>query len=103
MLHRLLQKEPARRFPSAGEVIRELEKASPDPQRRMMALAKVAGMTKRLSQSGFDSDRPGGATKRLGPDLGSLATQPAARVPAQVPLARPSGSGWAATRPPDPP
>src|SRR4051812_25968272 len=49
ILHRLLQKEAARRFPTAGDVIRDLEKVSPDPQRRMLALAKLVGVTKKLT------------------------------------------------------
>jgi serine/threonine-protein kinase len=97
VLHRLLQKDPARRFPTAGDVIRDLEKVSPDAQRRMMALAKIVGVAKRMTANGHDSDRgqPGTSTKRLGPDLASMATQPTPRVPPAAP--RPPGP-----RPPAP-
>ena len=87
VVHRLLQKDPARRFPAASDVIRELEKLCPDPARRMLALAKVAGVSRRLAtaQPGMDLERPaapreGAPTKRLGPDLPQLVTQPSQRV-----------------------
>ncbi|APR82897.1 Serine/threonine protein kinase PrkC, regulator of stationary phase [Minicystis rosea] len=84
VVHRLLQKEPSRRFAVAGDVIRELEKVSPDPQRRMLALAKLVGVAKRLAMgsSGYDSDRSGGGTKR--PDLAAMTTQSAGRGAAPV-------------------
>jgi serine/threonine-protein kinase len=101
VVHRLLQKDPARRFPAASDVIRELDKLCPDPARRMLALAKVAGVSRKLStaQPGLDSDRVPrelATTKRLGPELPHLATQPAPRV---VPA--PSASREA-SRPPPP-
>ncbi len=50
VVHRLLQKEPSKRFPAALEVIRDLDKISPDPARRNAALARVAGASRRLAQ-----------------------------------------------------
>ena len=95
VVHRLLQKDPARRFPAASDVIRELDRLCPDPTRRMLALAKVAGVSRRLAtqKPGADPDRPlapreGPQTKRLGPDLPHLVTQPSQRV-SSMPSTRP--------------
>ncbi|MFT3774719.1 MAG: protein kinase [Minicystis sp.] len=105
VVHRLLQKDPARRFATAGDVVRELEKVSPEPQRRMLALAKIVGVAKKLAMgpSGYDSDRSGsGATKRLGPDLPSLVTQPAARVVPAIAVRPPPMSDAGAVSKPAP-
>jgi serine/threonine-protein kinase len=65
IVHRLLQKEPSRRFPTAGDVIRELEKVSPDPARRMMSLAKIVGVARKIAAAAaaappLDSERISG-------------------------------------------
>ena len=93
IVHRLLQKEPAKRFPTANDVIRELDKLCPDPARRMLALAKVAGVARRMSMNtGHDSDRGGppreAQTKRITPALAQLATQPAARMSTSIGVGR---------------
>jgi serine/threonine-protein kinase len=99
IVHRLLQKDPSRRFPTAGDVIRELDKVCPDPARRMLALAKVVGVQRKIAQAqnGQDSERAGPSvrdaaqTKRLATDLVQLVTQPAPRVPPSAPSSsRPS-------------
>jgi len=96
ILHRLLQKDPARRFPTAGDVIRELDKLCPDPARRMLALAKIVGVQRKIAAggNGQDSDRAGpsardpGPTRRIATDLVQLVTQPAPRVPPSAPSSR---------------
>ncbi len=86
LVHRLLQKEPSKRFPAALEVIRDLEKISPDPARRTSALARVVGFTRRLvqgtptleSERGMTRDAPprdAGATKRVTPSFAQSVTQ----------------------------
>lgn len=91
IVHRLLQKEPSRRFPTANDVIRELDKVTPDPVRRVVALAKVIGMHRRIA-AGIESDRAGrDATKRLGQEVVSSITQPSPRAPAVQQMALRSG------------
>jgi serine/threonine-protein kinase len=91
VVHRLLQKEPSKRFPTASDVIRELDKLSPDPARRAVALARVVGVSRRLALGTIattqESERvvPGSArdsntTRRLTPDVGLQATQAAPRL-----------------------
>ena len=86
IVHRLLQKEPSRRFPAAPEVIRELDKVSPDPVRRAVALARVVGVMRRP----LDPDRPlssrdpGIPTRRLTPPMGQAATQRTTTVAPRV-------------------
>jgi serine/threonine-protein kinase len=96
IVQRLLQKDPARRFPTASDVVRELDKVSPDPARRMMALAKVVGVQRRIAQNtppaGVDSERGRelSQTKRIVPDL---ASQPTARVATTLGPGRTSDPG----------
>jgi serine/threonine-protein kinase len=83
IVHRLLQKEPSRRFPTAGDVIRELEKVTPDPARRMMALAKIVGVARKIAAAAapLDSERRDhGQTKRVLPETPVVSTQPASRL-----------------------
>jgi serine/threonine-protein kinase len=102
IVQKLLQKDPAKRFATAGDVSREIEKVSPDPARRMLALAKVAGVARRvaMAQSVPDSERlaaalDSAASRRLSaPESPSLATQVSARVPTLI------GSPRAAEPPP---
>jgi serine/threonine-protein kinase len=70
VVHRLLQKEPAKRFPAALEVVRELDKVSPDPARRAMALARVVTTLRRPVQGPptLESERAT-ASRDLGPTL----------------------------------
>jgi len=69
VVFRLLQKEPSKRFPAALEVIRELDKVSPDPARRNAALARVAGAARRLVQGPvtLESERGAFRDAPLGP------------------------------------
>ena len=108
IVHRLLQKEPAKRFPTANDVIRELDKLCPDPARRMLALAKVAGVARRMSMSaGHDSDRGGppreAQTKRITPALAQLATQPAARMSTSIGVGRAPEPSLSRLPTPEPP
>ena len=59
VLHRLLQKDPAKRYPTAGDVVRELERIVADPARRTAALSKIINVPRRiaLNMGGGDGDR----------------------------------------------
>jgi serine/threonine-protein kinase len=48
-VQRLLQKDPAQRFPTAGDVIRELERIVPEPQRRVAALGRIINVPRRIA------------------------------------------------------
>ncbi|MBK8254068.1 MAG: serine/threonine protein kinase [Polyangiaceae bacterium] len=49
VVQKLLQKEPSRRFPTAGDVVRELNLLLPDQQRRTVALGRVINIQRRLA------------------------------------------------------
>jgi serine/threonine-protein kinase len=106
LVHRLLQKEPSRRFPAAPEVIRELDKVTPDANRRAVALARIVGAVRRMAQgpATLESERAaaiipreGGGTRRFTPPLAQRITQtfpglPTGRLdpPARRDVSRPS-------------
>lgn len=46
---RLLQKDPMKRYATAGEVARELEKFCPDPARRVLALGRIININRRIA------------------------------------------------------
>jgi serine/threonine-protein kinase len=48
IVQRLLQKDPAKRFPTAIEVIRELERIVSDPARRIAALGRIINVARRM-------------------------------------------------------
>ena len=48
IVQRLLQKDPAKRFPTAIEVIRELERIVSDPARRIAALGRIINIARRM-------------------------------------------------------
>ncbi len=48
IVQRLLQKDPAKRFPTAIEVIRELERIVADPARRVAALGRIINIARRM-------------------------------------------------------
>jgi serine/threonine-protein kinase len=88
IVHRLLQKEPSRRFPAALEVIRELDKVTPDAARRTLALARVVGAVRRLAQAAavLESERAASRdpnSRRLSPPFG----QGPPGAPRSVPVA----------------
>ncbi len=64
VVQKLLQKEPGKRYPTATEVIRELERASPDPGRRAAALGRVIGAARRLVSTSSEMDRATAASAR---------------------------------------
>jgi serine/threonine protein kinase len=98
---RLLQKEPDKRFPTALEVIRELERVVPDPARRAAALGRVVATGRRSPApppASTDADRTSIASRESAP-----AWRRAVPGPAQVvvpPAARPGA--FVATRSPEP-
>jgi eukaryotic-like serine/threonine-protein kinase len=51
LVARLLQKESARRYQTAGEVTREIERISPDAGKRAAAVGRVIQVTKRLGRT----------------------------------------------------
>jgi eukaryotic-like serine/threonine-protein kinase len=63
VVQRLLQKDPARRFPTALEVIRELDRVVPDATRRVTALGRIINVARRAAGASVnltgDSDRAG--------------------------------------------
>src|SRR5262249_34186987 len=48
VVQRLLQKDPAKRYPTAFEVIRELERVVPDSGRRVSALNRIINVNRRI-------------------------------------------------------
>src|SRR5262249_26312897 len=48
VIQRLLQKDPAKRYPTAIEVIRELERVVPDAARRVAALSRIINAGRRV-------------------------------------------------------
>ena len=70
IVQRLLQKDPAKRFPTAIEVIRELERVVPDPVRRFAALGRLINISRRISPMVGTSLREDvAARERRVPDL----------------------------------
>ncbi|MDC0685530.1 serine/threonine-protein kinase, partial [Sorangium atrum] len=51
IVQRLLQKDPAKRFQTAGDVVRELERVAPDPPRRTTALGRLINVQRRMALS----------------------------------------------------
>ncbi|XYH98213.1 serine/threonine-protein kinase [Sorangium sp. So ce1128] len=51
IVQRLLQKDPAKRFQTAGDVVRELERVAPDPPRRTAALGRLINVQRRMALS----------------------------------------------------
>jgi eukaryotic-like serine/threonine-protein kinase len=49
IVQRLLQKDPSKRFPTAGDVVRELERVVPDVARRTAALGRIINVTRRMA------------------------------------------------------
>ncbi|WP_437937976.1 serine/threonine-protein kinase [Sorangium sp. So ce341] len=51
IVQRLLQKDPAKRFQTAGDVVRELERVAPEPPRRTAALGRLINVQRRMALS----------------------------------------------------
>lgn len=49
VVSRLLQKDPMKRYATAGEVARELEKFCPDPAKRVLALGRIININRRIA------------------------------------------------------
>jgi serine/threonine protein kinase len=88
VVQRLLQKDPAKRFPTAIEVIRELERVVPDSTRRINALNRIINVSRRInsatgSSGGQDSERFNAAREnwKRNQEIGQLVTQVAPRGP----------------------
>jgi serine/threonine protein kinase len=97
VVQRLLQKEPAKRFPTAIEVIRELERVVPDAARRVNALNRIINVSRRINSTaggsgGQDSERINAAREnwKRNQEIGQLvSTQVAPRGPQGAPGPRP--------------
>jgi len=100
IVQRLLQKEPAKRFPTAYDVVRELERVVPDAPRRAAALGRLINVARRMASiasGAHDADRSTssrdpGARRRFEHEVGNVITLVAPR-----PL-----QGMAGARPLDP-
>lgn len=71
IVQRLLQKDPAKRFPTAIEVIRELERIVVDPARRVAALGRIINVARRMLPIAGASLREDAAARerRSNPDI----------------------------------
>ena len=73
IVHKLLQKDPAKRFPTAIEVIREMERVVPDPARRLAALGRIINVVRRMmpvAGARLREDTAASRERRSNPDLG---------------------------------
>lgn len=89
-VQRLLQKEPAKRFASAREVIAELTRLYPDPERRALALMRIGTSTQRRGSKTISRRTPSVAPRSLDNEPGQT-TRPggiAALTPGSSPLPR---------------
>jgi eukaryotic-like serine/threonine-protein kinase len=68
VVFRLLQKDPARRYPTAGDVVRELERVLPDPARRLAALGRMINVAKRAVAYSMQADRREPPARLVSPD-----------------------------------
>ena len=101
IVQKLLQKEPSRRFPTASDVVRELNLLLPDQQRRTAALGRVINVPRRIANAGTaaagapsvdkkesaasSSRRPAIAPEALTPP-GNPPVQPPPRPAAPAPI-----------------
>jgi len=93
VVQKLLQKEPARRFPTAGDVVRELNLLLPDPQKRTVALGRVINIARRAAmvQSGERrADTAVSSSRRPPPPEQVTPAQPTPLVPPPAPRAPPA-------------
>jgi serine/threonine-protein kinase len=73
IVQRLLQKDPAKRFPTAIEVIRELERIVPDVTRRVASLGRIINVARRMmpvAGASLREDTAASRERRSNPDLG---------------------------------
>jgi eukaryotic-like serine/threonine-protein kinase len=49
IVQRCMQKDPAKRFPTAGDVVRELDRVTPDVARRTAALGRIINVPRRMA------------------------------------------------------
>jgi serine/threonine-protein kinase len=90
IVQKLLQKDPAKRFPTAIEVIRELERIVPDPARRVAALGRIINVARRMlpvAGASLREETNASRERRSNPDLG-LAAQLQQRTMQSMPSSR---------------
>jgi len=83
---KLLQKDPMKRYATAGEVARELDRFSSDPMKRAMALGRIINLPRRVAQSSVQQAQgappPPPATILPDPDrLGTPLREPSSAAP----------------------
>ncbi|MEZ4314844.1 MAG: serine/threonine-protein kinase, partial [Polyangiaceae bacterium] len=66
VVQKLLQKEPSRRFPTAGDVVRDLNLLLPDQQRRTVALGRVINVQRRLANAAANGTGGSGVSSGTG-------------------------------------
>ncbi len=98
IVQKLLQKDPSRRFPTASDVVRELNLLLPDPQRRTTALGRVINISRRMANAAAnsaqmsDKDKKDAASSSRRPIMGFEALTPPGNqplLPPQRPMAPP--------------
>ncbi len=80
IVQKLLQKDPAKRFPTAIEVIRELERIVPDVTRRVASLGRIINIARRMmpvAGASLREDAAASRERRSNPELGYGAPPPA--------------------------
>jgi serine/threonine protein kinase len=90
IVQKLLQKEPAKRFPTAGDVVRELNLLQPDQQKRTASLGRVINVPRRMANAAAAGVQPVdkkdiAANSSRRPSMGSEALTPPGNLPAQPP------------------
>ncbi|HRI71267.1 MAG TPA: serine/threonine-protein kinase [Polyangium sp.] len=73
VVSRLLQKDPMKRYATAGEVARELEKFCPDPAKRVLALGRIININRRIA---LTPPHPMGGTMGSGANVPGVASPP---------------------------
>ena len=97
VVQKLLQKDPSRRFPTAGDVVKELNMLLPDPQRRVAALGRIINVARRAAMAGAQS-----GDRNKNDTAASSSRRPPPRDDNDTPVGNPA-LGVAAARPPAPP
>jgi serine/threonine-protein kinase len=95
VVQRLLQKDPAKRFPTAVDVIRELDRVVPEVSRRVNSLNRIINVNRRTVPaavgSGQEAERVISSRDswKRNPEPGHLVTQVASRGLPAAPAPRP--------------
>jgi len=106
VVHRLLQKDPSRRFQTAADVVRELEKVVADAARRAAALGRIINVPRRMALSMGTGGMGGSSLGATGDErdrLSSSRDRPRLGAPLDLPVVRvPPAVLSSSSRPSDP-